>query len=476
MEPSNSSKTAIIWSLVEKIISQLVGFIISIVLARLLTPEDFGIVGITIIFITISNVFIEAGIGNALIRKIDRTEEDLSTALYFNVAMSIVLYTLLWVISPLIAYYFEENIIINLLRISGLNLIFGSFCIVQQSILTSQLEIKKQTIITLHSQIPAGILAIVLAFKGFGVYSLILQTVISTAIKSILYWTITRWRPKSICSLESLKYLWSFGSKMTGANLIGTVFDQIYSVLIGKYIGKSELGYFAKGQQLVNQIYSILNGMVLKIALPLLSKYQGDKCKLCEEYREIVRLLAFFGAFISSLLLSCSDQIVTLLWTSKWMDSSIIMKIIAVGMIFLPIGSLSLVLLQVVNRTDLLFKIELPKKAIYICVIFMGFRYGTVGLAVSVLIINMIGAIINTYATKKIIKYNYLEQLVDIGKYICVAIIASYVSHLVPLPYDSVLLSLIIVSVCTTILYLGAFILLHDEIIDKYIIKKIKTK
>ena len=215
----------VIWSLFDRLGAQFVTFIIGIVLARLLTPADYGLVGIIAIFIAVSNVLIEGGFSNALIRKLDRTESDLSTAFYFNVVVGIFLYVLLFFLAPFIATYFEDPLLIPLLRIIGLNVFFNSLCIVQNAILTAELNIKLQTLISLCSQIPMGIIAIYLAYKGFGVYALAIQSVGYTFIKTILFWCFARWRPITGFSKDSFNYLLSFGSKLVGANLIGTVFN-----------------------------------------------------------------------------------------------------------------------------------------------------------------------------------------------------------------------------------------------------------
>ena len=310
---SKTSVNAAIWSFVERASSQIVSFVIGIILARLLSPYDYGVVGLTAIFIAISNVFIEAGFANALIQNQHRTEKDLSTAFYFNVVVGLFCYVALWIATPFISGWFNEPLLIPLLKIVGLNVVFNSLCIVQTALLTAKLNIRLQTIINLSAQIPAGIVAVILAYRGMGVYVLALQTVLASFIKVILLWFFAKWIPKEKFCKDSFKALWGFGSKLLGANLIGTIFSQIYSIIIGKFIGKKELGYFSKANGLCSNVDGITSGIVQKVALPVLAKYQEDKMQLTEKFREIMRLLVMLIAPLTAVICSASDDIIVLL-------------------------------------------------------------------------------------------------------------------------------------------------------------------
>lgn len=436
---SHLGLSAAIWSFLEKLSSQAVSFIIGIILARLLTPYDYGVVGLTAIFIAISNVFIEAGFANALIQNQHRTEKDLSTAFYFNVVVGLVCYIVLWVVTPSIANWFNEPLLIPLLKIVGLNVVLNSLCIVQTALLTAKLNIRLQTIINLSAQVPAGILAIIMAYKCMGVYALALQTVLSSFIKVVLLWIFAKWIPKEKFNKNSFISLWKFGSRLLGANLIGTAFNQIYSIIIGKFIGKKELGYFSKANGLCSNVDGITTGIVQRVALPVLAKYQDDKRQLTEKFREIMRLLVMLIAPMTSFLCFASDDIVVLLWTEKWLDCSLLFKILIVGIMFGPVGQMSLSLMQALGKTGMVLKLEFPKKFVYCICLSIGFYYGVVGLAIAQVFINIIGSLINVWATRKILPYSYVQQLKDISIYIliafaigwCVSWLACFASHIV---------------------------------------------
>lgn len=462
--------SAAIWSFLERLSSQAVSFVIGIILARLLSPYDYGVVGLTVIFITLSNVFIDAGFANALIRNIHRTERDLSTAFYFNVAVGVVVYALLWIASPLIANWFDEPLLITLVKIAGLNVLLNSLCIVQTALLTSQLNVRLQTIINLAGQLPAGILAIFMAYHGFGVYALALQTVIASAIKMVLLWAAAKWRPKERFDHEAFSQLWNYGSKLLGANLIGTLFNQIYSVLIGKYIGKSELGYFSKSNGLCSNVDGIATGIVQRVALPVLAKYQTDEVLLTEKFREVMRLLVMVLAPLSAFFCFASRDIIVLLWTEKWITCALLFQILIVGIMFNPIGGMSLSLMQAVGKTGMILKLEFPKKLVYCVLLAVGFTYGVVGLAVAQVMINLTGSLVNAWATKRILPYSYTRQLSDLVGYMLLAFFIGGLTWVL-IDFNSEILNIAIKFLCIFSVYTAVLIVLKDKVLFKYLKK-----
>lgn len=470
----NTPFLATIWSLLERLSSQAVSFFIGIVLARILSPNEYGIVGLTTIFISLSNTFVDAGFANGLIRKIDRTEKDLSTAFYFNVVVGLVAYGILWFCSPLIAAFFNEPLLIPLVKIIGLSVFLNSLCVVQNALLTANLNIRLQTIINLCGQLPAGLLAIVLAYNGWGVYALATQTVAAAFIRTVLLWIFAKWRPHEKFSKESFRYLFSFGSKLLGANLIGTIFNEIYSVLIGKFFTKAELGFFTKANGLKNNFYSIGSGIVQKVALPVLSKYQNDIPSLRDHFREVMRLLIMIIAPLSAYLCFSGRDIIIFLWTDKWEPAVLFFQILVAGVMWEPISQLSLSLMQVVNRTGLILKLEFPKKASYAVIIAISIKYGVLGLAVSSFFINLVGSLINLHPTKKILGYSYLLQLLDVIKYMVIAFPLAWVMRL-PIQTDYHLLNIGLAFVTFIPVYALVLLLIRDSVALKYF-AKIKSK
>ena len=470
----NTPLKATVWSFIERLSTQIVSFCIGIILARLLSPHDYGIVGMIAIFIALSNVFIDSGFANALIHKQDRNETDLSTAFYFNVVVGGVVYSVLWLCAPIIANYFNEPILVDIVRISGLTIIFYSLSIVQTAILTANLNIRLQTIINLCSQVPAGIIAIYFAVSGFGVYSLALQTVIAAGLRCLLLFVIAKWRPKGKFDWVSFKYLWNYGSKLLAASLIGTTFDQIYSVLIGRYVGTVELGYYSKGANLKDNVAGVTNGIIQKVALPVLSTYQNDTKLLCEKFRDMMKSLVMFIAPLSAFLFFSAKDIVVLLWTDKWLYSSELFRLLIVGAMFTPIGYTSLALMQAVGKTSTILKLEFPKKAIYVVLIALGFCYGVKGLCIAQIFICITAAIVNMFPTKKFLGYSYIEQALDLIKYMVIAFLSYFFASSIS-AFNNIFICIMFKFLVGTIGYMGILWIAKDSIflqLQKRIFKK----
>ena len=442
------SVSATIWSVLDRVWAQVVSFIIGIVLARLLTPEDYGLVGISMVFIAFSGVFIEAGFSNALIRKLDRTNADYSTAFHFNAAMGLVMYGVLYVLAPWIADYFEDNQLVPLTRLVSLTVIFNSLCIVQNAILTAEFKMRQQAVINISAQIPSGLLAIYLAYDGFGIYALAIQNVLSSFIRTSLFWYITKWMPTWEFSRESMRYLWGFGSKLIGANFMGTVFNEIYTILIGKFVSKSDLGYYSKGRSLSIQPENICNGVIQKVALPLLANAQNDESLLKDKYQELTQLVTCVMTLISGV---------------------IAFQLLLLASIISYVQTLSLVLLQIVNQTGYTLKLEFLKKPIYLIVIFLLLHFGLIGLLIAYVINSLWGTLVNMSAPHKYIGYSFRAQIKDIAWYIIAWTLGTLVVWGLSMVVEfGDFASIIVRSIVMVFVYLGVLWLIKDAIIIKY--------
>lgn len=463
------SVSATIWSVLDRVWAQVVSFVIGIVLARLLTPEDYGLVGISMVFITFSGVFIEAGFSNALIRKLDRTNTDYSTAFHFNAAMGLVMYGVLYVLAPWIADYFEDNQLVPLTRLVSLTVIFNSLCIVQNAILTAEFKMRQQAVINISAQIPSGLLAIYLAYDGFGIYALAIQNVLSSFIRTSLFWYITKWMPTWEFSRESMRYLWGFGSKLIGANFMGTVFNEIYTILIGKFVSKSDLGYYSKGRSLAMQPENICNGVIQKVALPLLANAQNDKNILKEKYQELTQLVTCVMTLISGMLIVIAKPLIVLLWGSAWEGAVIAFQLLLLASIIGYVQTLSLVLLQIVNQTGYTLKIEFLKKPVYMIVIFLLLHFGLIGLLIAYVINSLWGTLVNMSAPHKYIGYSFWAQIKDIAWYIIAWTLGTFVVWGLSMVVEfGVFASIFVRSIVMASVYLGVLWLIKDAIIIKY--------
>ncbi len=470
-----SAKQALLWSILEKCSSQLLSFIIGLVLARLLSPTDYGTIGLIAIFLAVSNVFVDAGFASALIRKLDRNSDDLTTAFYFNVGVGFVVLVLLCVLSPLISDFFDEPLLVPLVIISAINLFVNTFGIVQNTILTASLNIKKQTIINFIAQIPSGAVAIYMAYNGYGVYSLSFQILIASIVRVVLLWATTDWRPAGRWSRISFDYLWGFGSKLLLANLIGSAFNEIYSFVIGMFFKRSELGYFTKSQQLTMQVNTISSGVIMKIALPILSRYQNDKPLLVEKFREMMSMLMIVVSPLAVFLGFYAKDIVLILWGDEWMECSSILSVLILGIIFMPVSQMNLSLFQAIGRTDVTLKMEIPKKIIYCIVIAVGLLYGVMGVVVAAVCVYVIAACINMLPTRKLIGYRYRNQIWDILKYIVVSLLSLSVPCMI-LHFESPWLSLFVSFMVSASIYFLFLYISRDQLFGKFLRRLINIR
>ena len=463
------SVSATIWSVLDRVWAQAVGFVIGIILARLLTPEDYGLVGISLVFIAFSNVFIEAGFSNALIRKLDRTNTDYSTAFHFNAVMGVVMYIALFLGAPWIADYFDDQQLIPLTRLVSVTVVLNSLCIVQNAILTAEFRMREQAIINIASQIPSGLLAIYMAYIGMGIYALAVQTVLASLLRTIMFWVVTKWIPTMEFSKDSMRYLWGFGSKLIGANFLGTVFNEIYTILVGKFIGKTDLGLYSKGRSLSTQPETICNGVIQKVALPILANAQGDNSLLKEKYRELTQLVTCVMTLLSGILIVVAKPLILLLWGEVWEGSVIVFQMLLIASVIGYVQSLTLVLLQIVNQTGYTLKLEFVKKPVYLVVIFLMLHYGLFGLLVAYVINSLWGTVVNMSAPHKYIGYSYWAQIKDIAWYFIAWIVGALLVWAIFMVFEvNNVLSIIIMSIIVSLVYLGILWAIKDSIVVKY--------
>lgn len=402
------------WSVVERFATQGVQFLFGIILARLLSPEDYGILAMPLVFLAVAQCFIDSGFSAALIRKPTLTEEDLSTAFYFNIGVGVVCYSALFLASPLIADFYHTPILADLLKVTALATLFNPLCAVQQALLTRRIDFKTQAVISLSAAVVSGVAGLVMAYSGFGVWSLVCQQVGGYAIRTIMLWLLGRWRPKKKWSRESFRYLWGFGNKMLGAGLLDTTYNNIYPLVIGKFLSANDLGNYTRAQQFATLPSSNLTGVLQRVTLPVLSSIQNEDERLAKNYRRILRLSAFLIFPLMLMLSALADPLIRILLTDKWEGCIILLQIMCFSMMWYPIHAINLNLLTVKGRSDLFFRLEIIKKTIGVCVMCFTIPQGIIWMVGGGIVISMISLIINTYYTGKLIRVGYLRQMGDL--------------------------------------------------------------
>lgn len=431
MSDNLKSKTqkGLVWSFVERFATQGVQFLFGIILARLLSPEDYGTIAMPLVFLAIAQCFIDSGFSTALIRKPDLTEEDLSTAFYFNIGVGAICYFALFLTSPLIADFYNTPILSDLLKVTALATLFNPLCAVQQAILTRKIDFKTQAIVSFSGAIVSGSVGLVMAYRGYGIWSLVFQQVGGYVIRTILLWMLGRWKPKRKWSWESFRYLWGFGSKMLGSALLDTTYNNIYPIVIGKFFSANDLGNYTRAQQFSSLPSSNVSGILQRVTFPVLSSIQNEDERLSRNYRKILKTSAFLIFPMMLMLSAVAAPLIRVLLTDKWVGCIILLQIICFDMMWYPIHAINLSLLALKGRSDLFFRLEIIKKIVGVCIMCVTIPHGVIWMVSGSVVSSMIALIINTYYTGKLIRVGYLKQMGDVLPIFGVALFMWFVIH-----------------------------------------------
>lgn len=416
MSESLKSKTVkgVFWSSIERFSVQGVQFIIQIIIARILLPSDYGLIGMLAIFMAVSQSLIDSGFSNALIRKQNCTNTDYSTVFYFNIVVGIVLYGILYFSAPLIANFYKTPELVLITRVVGITLFINSLTVVQRAILTKRIDFKTQTKASLTAAIISGVIAIIMAYSHYGVWALVIQTIINGFLTALLLWIFSKWAPHKTFSWNSFKEMFSFGSKLLISGLLDTVYRNLFTLVIGKQFNKTELGYYTRADQFAQFPSSNLTGIFGRVTYPILSTLQDDDERLKDVYRKYLRLSAF-GIFpLMTGLAALASPLILLLLTEKWSGVIILLQIVCFSYMWYPIHAINLNLLQVKGRSDLFLKLEIIKKGIGILMLFITVPLGVEAMCIGSIITSFIALIINTHYTGKLIHIGFIKQMKDL--------------------------------------------------------------
>lgn len=404
----------VFWSSVDNISSQGISFVFSIILARLLLPSDYGTIAVLTVFLAISQTFVNSGFSQALIRKLDRSEEDFSTTFYFNIVVGFFCYIVLFYSSPLIASFFNNPSLISIVKVISLIVIFNSLSVVQQAHLLIRVDFKTQALISLIAVLSSGAIGVGLAYLGFEVWSLVYQQVSFAAIKCVLLWIFVAWKPTKKFSKKSFRSLFSFGSKLLISGMLDTVWNNLYEIIIGKYFNASSLGLYSRAKTFAAFPSSNFTSIFQRVTFPVLSSIQNDVDRLRNNYRKIIRLVAFIVFPIMLMMCALAKPFILFLLTDKWSGSIILLQWLCLSFMWYPINMINMNLLQVIGRTDLYLKIEIIKKIIGAIALIVSIPFGITAMCIANFVITLIFIFINTYYTGKYLNFGFIEQMRDI--------------------------------------------------------------
>lgn len=413
-ELRQQTKTGILWSAIQRFSTQGIQFLTTLIMARILTPAEYGTIGMLSIFLAVSSVFVDSGFVNALTRKQNHTHEDICTVFFFNISISCVFYALLFFSAPYISDFYNMPELLFILRVLGLTLIINSFAAVQATLLTIQIDFKNQTKISIIALLLSATIGITCAYKGFSYWALVIQNIVSCLISTILYWYFSKWRPTLTFSIKSFKEMFNFGSKLLLSSLIDSIYNNIYSLVIGKCFSASTLGNYSRADSYANFPSNSLTGVIQRVTYPVLCKMQEDGDDLAQTYRKFLRISAFFIFPLMMALSALSYPFIILLIGEQWSISASMLQILCFSLMWYPIHVINLNLLFVKGRSDLSLRLEIIKKVLGISILAIAIPMGIMALCYSRIVMSILALIINTYYTGKLINLGFLKQIKDL--------------------------------------------------------------
>lgn len=412
MSIKKQSIVATIWSFLDIVFNKATYFITTFILARLIGPKDFGVVGIIAVFLGIGMTFVDSGLSTSLIRSRD-VEDDYSTVFFSNLGLSIFIYFVFYFLAPFVANFYHKPVLEALIRVYCIGFILIAFRMVHQVILIKAVDFRRITVLNIPGNLAGLLISLFMAKKGYGVWSLVGLYVSTQMVTTILYWLALSWKPKLKFSTIAFKRHFNFGYKLMISANLNTVFDNIYNLIIGKSYSIEALSYYERAYSLNNYPISTISGIISKITLPILSQVNNDEAQLYKTYRKFSLLTFFITCPIMLGSLALAQPIIDLLLGPKWSQAVVMFQILCLAYMFYPTHSLNINLLSVFGRSDLFLRLEIIKKALVMILLAIGMIFGIYGLVWSSVAASIIALFINTYYTNHLIKYSTKKQLLD---------------------------------------------------------------
>ena len=409
------TKKGLYWSAASNFANQGMRFVFSIILARILAPSDYGLIGMLTIFITIIQLFIDSGFSKAIITKQDRTQLDLSTAFYFNIGVGILGYIILFFSSPFIAAFYKMPLLSSIMKVTAIGVVINSLNILPTALYAIRLDFKTPAKISVASNLFTGLLGIFLAYNGWGVWALVFQSLGGNLLILILNWINVKWLPTCEFSVASFRYMWNYGSKVLGSSIISTVYDNIQPLIIGRFFSAASLGLFSRAQGFATLPSSNLSSILNSVSFPLLSKINDDFTRLSDIYRRLVKMSAFVVFPLMIGLAAVSDPLVKFLLPERWYDCIPMLQILCFSLMWQPISAVNLNLLNAAKRPNVVLKLEFIKKTLGLALLFASIPYGIIVMCYANLISCVFAVIVNTVMTSKTLGVPFWNQVKDVA-------------------------------------------------------------
>jgi O-antigen/teichoic acid export membrane protein len=406
--------SGVVWTFAQQFSTQGISFIVSLVLARILTPSEFGLIGMISVFVAIGSSLMDSGMTQSLIRTSDPTIEDYSTVFYFNMAVSVLAYLTVFFAAPYIAVFFEQPVLKNLVRVYCLSFIITATYAVQQAMLTKNMDFKTQMIIAIPSLVISGILGVILAYSGLGVWSLAYMSLCQTLLISIQHWWHTKWSPSLTFNKGKFIEHFHFGYKLMFSGLLDTLFNNSYQIVIGRFFSAAQVGFYTRADQLKQLPVTNISSALNKVTYPLFASIQNEDARLKKVYKQVMQMVLYIIAPTLVFMGILAEPIFRLLFTEKWLPAVPFFQILCLTGILYPVHSFNLNVLKVKGKSDLFLKLEILKKVIVVISLIITVPMGIMSLLWSQVVISVISFFINTYYSGKLLEYSPLEQLKDV--------------------------------------------------------------
>ncbi len=439
MSSSLKSKavTGLLWSGLDGISQQVLVLGIGIILARLLDPADFGLIEMLAIFMALARAFLNSGFGQALIQKKDATDVDACSVFYFSIVVGLVAAGLLCLVAPWIAAFFRQPLLTPLTRVMSLNIVINSFALVPTTLLSKKIDFRTQTKISVMATIASGVAGVTMAFLGFGVWSLVVQQITVNLLRSVLVWCFSAWRPSLLFSLRALRTMFVYGSRLLASGVLNTIFDRLYSIVIGRMFLAGQLGIYSRARTMQQMPTTTFSEMITRVIFPVFSAVQNDPAKLKRGLRKVLTAVVFIHFPVMFGLAASAKPLVRVLLTEKWLPCVPYLQLLCLAGLLHPLHVINLDILKAKGRSDLFFRLEVIKKILVVIAIVVTYRWGVIGLIYGQVAVSALAYYLNTHYTGKLIGYPIREQVLDALPYLAVAALmggAVYGLQYVPLP------------------------------------------
>lgn len=469
----NETIKSVKWAAIERFSLQIIQFIVGIILARHLTPSDYGIIGMLTIFIAISNVFIDSGFSSALIRKIHRSEEDYSTVFITNFIISLFFALILIFISPWVANFYNMPILSPVLKAQSISLLLYALMAVQTAKLTAEVDFKTLARASMIASLLSGIISIVLAYIGWGVWALVAQNLLSILIKFVCIMLQCRWFPKIGFSKQSFDELFGFGKNLLGASLLSEIYFNLDSIIIGKFFTPDLLGNYTRGTQLARYPVYNINGVLNTVTYPIFSKLQNETDRLILAYRKYIKLTSMCIFFCCILLAALGEPLVLFLLTDKWSGAVIYLQIFSFAIMLDHLSVVNMNIIKIKGRSDLVLRVEVIKRVVSFTILFSAIPFGVLGICISKVIYSIIAAYINTYYNGKLFGLGFFSQFKDYSQYLIISIFCCLPAYAISFLHLPNLLTLVMGTSVATILY---WFILRKDVMMVQVISMVKSK